>query len=123
MDPAGAIGKLGFRRWYERQLYACHAWLVASLICAFAVLALAEDLSLLAFGLEAAIVLVAACAAGLIAAYALWRYLSMLLLAQHLSERSTCRQCGTYGRYRLVGATPNSMTVSCRQCEAEWTIA
>jgi hypothetical protein len=122
MDPAGSIGKLGFRRWYERQLYACHGWLVASLLCAVALLALVEDLSFLGLGLESALVLAAACAAGLLAWYALMRYLSMLLRAQHLSERSTCRRCGTYGRYRLVGATPRSMTVSCRKCDAEWTI-
>jgi hypothetical protein len=67
-------------------------------------------------------VLLAACAAGLIAWYALWRYLSMLVLAQHLSERSTCKNCGTYGRYRLIGATPKWMTVSCRKCDKEWTI-
>jgi predicted RNA-binding Zn-ribbon protein involved in translation (DUF1610 family) len=122
MNPAGAIGKLGFRRWYERQLYACHGWLVGSLLSAFALLALLEDLSLLALGLNAAVVLVAACAAGLLAWYALWRYLSMLVQAQHLSERSTCPRCGTYGQYRLVGATAKSMTVSCRKCGAEWTI-
>lgn len=122
MDPAGAIGKLGFRRWYERQLYACHAWLVASLLCAVALLALVEDLSFLEFGLKAVLVLLAACAAGLLAWYTLMRYLSMLLRAQHLSERSTCGRCGTYGRYRLVSATAGSMTVSCRKCDAEWTI-
>jgi hypothetical protein len=122
MDPAGSIGKLGFRRWYERQLYACHGWLVASLLCAVALLALVEDLSFQELGLEASLVLVAAGAAGLLAWYALWRYLTMLVQAQHLSERSTCKHCGTYGRYRLVGATPRSMTVSCRKCDAEWTI-
>ncbi len=122
MDPAGAIGKLGFRRWYERQLYACHGWLVASLLCAVALLALVEDLSFLELGLEAVLVLVAACAAGLLAWYTLMRYLSMLLQAQHLSERSTCTRCGTYGRYRLVSATVRSMTVRCRKCDAEWTI-
>ena len=60
--------------------------------------------------------------AGLIGWYALQRYLSMLLLALRLSERSTCARCGTYGRYRLIGATARSMTVSCRNCEREWTI-
>jgi hypothetical protein len=122
MTPAGAIGKLGFRRWYERQLYACHGWLVASLLSAFSLLALLEDLSMLSLSLETALLLIAACAAGLIAWYALWRYLSMLLQAQHLSERSTCTHCGAYGQYRLVGATPTSMSVSCRKCNAEWTI-
>jgi transcription elongation factor Elf1 len=46
----------------------------------------------------------------------------MLLQAQHLSERSTCKRCGTYGQYRLVGATAKSMSVICRNCDAEWTI-
>lgn len=122
MLPAAAIGRLGFRRWYERELYACHGWLVASLLSAFALLALLEDLSVQSLSLGTALLLIAACAAGLIAWYTLWRYLSMLLQAQHLSERSTCKHCGTYGRYRLIGATPNSMTVSCRQCDKEWTI-
>lgn len=122
MDPAGAIGKLGFRRWYERQLYACHGWLVASLLSAFGLLALLEDFSLMKLDAEGVLLLVAALASGLLAWYGLWRYLSMLLRAQHLSERSTCARCGTYGRYRLVGATATSMTVSCRECDAEWTI-
>jgi hypothetical protein len=122
MDPAGAIGKLGFRRWYERQLYACHGWLVASLLCAFALLALLEDLHLLKLGLEGALLLLAALSAGLLACYALWRYLSMLVQAQHLSERSTCTHCGTYGRYRLVAASASAMTVRCRHCDAEWMI-
>lgn len=122
MDPAGAIGKLGFRRWYERQLYACHGWLVASLLSAFALLALLEDFSFVKLDLEGALLLLAAVVSGVLAWYALGRYLSMLLQAQHLSERSTCARCGTYGRYRLVSATPRSMTVSCRKCDAEWTI-
>lgn len=122
MNPAGAIGKLGFRRWYERQLYACHGWLVGSLLSAFALLALLEDISMQALSLETALLLITACAAGFIAWYALWRYLSMLVQAQRLSERSTCPRCGTYGQYRLVGATAKSMTVSCRKCGAEWTI-
>ena len=88
-----------------------------------ALFALLEDLSLLELGFKAALVLVAACVSGLFAWYALWRYLGMLVQAQRLSERSTCTRCGTYGRYRLVRATVSSMTVSCRKCENEWTIA
>ena len=122
MTPAGAIGRLGFRRWYERQLYACHVWLIACVLCAAALLALVEVLSLTELNLDAVLALLAACAAGLIAWYSLWRYVSMLMQAQHLSERSTCGRCGTYGRYRVIGATPRSMTVSCRNCEREWTI-
>jgi len=123
MDPAGAIGKLGFERWYERELLLCHSWLVACLLCAFALLALLEELSVGDSGWAAAAPgLLAAFAAGGIAWYALARYLAMLMRALHISERSTCPHCGTHGKYRLVGATPHSMTVHCRNCAKEWTI-
>jgi len=122
MNPAGAIGKLGFRRWYERELLLCHTWLVACLLSAFALLALLEDLNLAEAGWRAVPVVITAFAAGCIAWYALARYLAMLMRALHIAERSKCARCGVHGRYRLVGATPRSMTVHCRNCAEEWTI-
>lgn len=122
MDPAGSIGKLGFERWYERELLLCHGWLVACLLCAFALLALLEDLSLREFGWGPAASLGAAFAAGVIAWYSLARYLAMLMRALHISERSACPRCSAHGKYRLVSATPRSMTVHCRRCGQEWSI-
>jgi len=122
MQPAAAIGKLGFRRWYERELLVGHGWLVACLLCAFALLALIEDLGYRTAGLGPLITIVAAFAVGCIAWYALQRYLQMLFRAQHLAERSTCKRCAAYGRYRVIGATSSSMTVCCRNCGNEWTI-
>jgi hypothetical protein len=122
MLPAGAIGKLGFRRWYERELLLAHAWLAACVLSTFAALGLVEELDLRHLGMASLPGLAAAFAGGLVAWYALTRYLGMVLRAQQLAERSTCAQCGTYGRYRLVGATPGAMLVSCRQCAHEWRI-
>lgn len=122
MQTYSSIDKLGFRRWYERELLLAHAWLAACVLCAFAALALLEDLNLRRLGTESVLVLFAAFAGGLIACYALARYIGMILRAQHLAERSTCARCGTYGRYRLVSATPGAMIVSCRQCAHEWRI-
>ena len=122
MTPAGAIGKLGFRRWYERELLLAHAWLAACILAAFAALAEIEELSLRSMGTDALLPLVMAFAGGMIAWYALTRYFFMVLRAQRLAERSTCPKCGTYGRYRLVGATPRDMTVCCRECAREWRI-
>ena len=122
MNPAGAIGKLGFQRWYERELLLCHSWLVACLLCAFALLALLEDLTLRQFGWDVAAAVAAAFAAGAIAWYALTRYLFMLMRALHIAERSTCPGCGAHGKYRLVGTTARAMTVHCRQCDREWAI-
>lgn len=94
MLPAAAIGRLGFRRWYERELIVGHGWLVACLLCVFALLALFEDLSYRSAGLDSLIDLVTAFAAGWIAWTTLKRYVLMLLRAQHLAERSTCKPCG-----------------------------
>ena len=122
MLPAGAIGKLGFRRWYERELLLAHAWLAACLLAAFGALAEIEQLNLRSMGAEALLPLAIAFAAGIAAWYSLSRYLHMLLRAQALAQRSTCPDCGTYGRYRLVGATPRAMIVCCRECGREWRI-
>ena len=122
MLPAGAIGKLGFRRWYERELLLAHAWLAACVLTTFAALALIEGLSLRSIGASTLLTLAAAFAGGFAAWYALSRYLHMVLRAQALAQRSTCPKCGTYGRYRLVGATPRAMIVGCRECGREWRI-
>jgi hypothetical protein len=122
MEPAGAIGKLGFQRWYERELLICHSWLVACLLCAFALLALLEDLNVREAGWAAVPAALAAFAAGCVAWYALARYLGMLFRALHVAERSTCTRCGAHGKYRLVSATARSMTVHCRRCDSEWSI-
>jgi hypothetical protein len=122
MLPAGAIGKLGFRRWYERELLLAHAWLVACILAAFGALAEIEQLSLRGMGAEALLPLAVAFAAGIAAWYSLSRYLHMLLRAQALAQRSTCPECGTYGRYSLVGAMPSAMIVCCRECGHEWRI-
>lgn len=122
MTPAGAIGRLGFKRWYERELLLAHAWLAACVLCAFAFLGLVEELDLRRLGLASIPMLLAAFAGGLAGWHALTRYLGMVLRAQHLAECSTCKRCGIYGRYRLVGASQNRMFVSCRQCGGEWTI-
>lgn len=122
MLPAGAIGKLGFRRWYERELLLAHAWLAACILAAFGALAEVEELSLRSMGADALLPLAVAFAGGFVAWYALWRYLRMILRAQALAQRSTCPKCGTYGRYRLVNATTDTMVVGCRECAHEWRI-
>ena len=50
MDPTASIRKLGFRRWYERQLIDCHAALVTCLLCGLTVAALLEQVNFRDFG-------------------------------------------------------------------------
>ena len=123
MLPAANIGKLGFRRWHERQLIEGHVWFVTGLLCAVAVAALLEALGFddpLPLRL---LTLAGAFAAGLVGCYAFNAYFLITTRAQRLADRSTCRQCGAYGSYTLVAASSDSMSVRCRKCGSEWTIA
>ena len=122
MLPAANIGKLGFRRWHERQLVEGHAWFVSGLLCAVAVAALLEALSFHDPLPQRLLTLVGAFAAGLVGCYAFSAYFRITTRAQRLADRSTCKQCGAYGSYVLVAASSESMSVRCRKCGSEWTI-
>ena len=122
MVPAANIGKLGFRRWHERQLVEGHAWFVTGLLSVVALAALLEVLNFHAPMLERLLMLAAAFGAGLLACYAFNAYFRILGRAQHLAQHSTCKRCGSYGRYALVAASADSMNVRCSKCGHEWLI-
>lgn len=118
MEPADSIARLGFQKWYARQLAEGHAWLVTCLLCMVALLAIVEMMASsgslwrnLAYG-------ALAFAAGLVGWYALIRYLSMLVAALRLGERARCPGCGAHGRFVFVSA----QAVRCRSCAREWRL-
>jgi len=118
MEPADSIERIGFRRWYERQLLKGHGWFLVGLLCVLASAAglgeLRDHASLLArFAIGAGIL-----AAGLAGFYALLRYLSMLARTLRISEHATCRVCKAYGRFGMLSAT----RVRCRKCGNEWLL-
>jgi hypothetical protein len=119
MEPARSIGKLGFRRWYERQLIESHAWLITSFLCALAIAASLEGLSFKRpeFVFTLAFVFVA----GLVCWHALQRYRAIMDVAERLGERSTCGSCRTYGVFNVIGEYPK-MNVRCRKCGNEWLL-
>jgi hypothetical protein len=119
MEPAETIERIGFKRWYERQLVEGHAWFVTCFLCLLAVAAVLEELTfrgplarVLAYG---AIVF----AAGALALYALARYRRIMEQAERLGDQATCGGCGTYARFRLVAAP---LTVRCRRCDNQWSL-
>ena len=93
MEPAATIGRLGFRRWYERQLIEGHAWLVTLILCLVAIGACVETMSFRGPRLE-----VLGYAAAVVAA------------------------CRAYARFKLIGSDSRSLTVRCRKCAHEWRI-
>lgn len=122
MEPARSIGKLGFRRWHERHLMESHAWLVTAFLCLIGVAACLEALSFRGPPFEGLLMLALAFTGGFVGWHALQRYIQMMGEAQHLAERSTCKECGTYGVFHILREAPR-MNVRCRKCGHDWTIS
>ncbi len=136
MDPTSSIRRLGFRKWYERELVKCHVALVTCFLCGLLVASILEQVNLRNFGWRPAMMLAivfAAVAIGWIS----WRsYITILERAELYGQRSTCPQCRAYGRFKVVatgldqdpGAVATAvaplpaawMRVECRKCGTGW---
>jgi predicted Zn finger-like uncharacterized protein len=115
------IPKLGFRKWYERELMQSHAHMLLAFLCLIAVFAAFE---LIADGhnrLANAMVIVLSTTIG---AWATRRYISLLSSAEAVANQADCPSCGTYARFKLVHARApdNGLLVHCKNCEREWVI-
>jgi hypothetical protein len=135
MGLSEGIRKIGFRRWYERQLIESHLYLVTGFLCMVVVLACFEGFSLRMPVWETLLRFVVMLAGGAICWWTLRRYLFMLNFALHAAERSVCGKCGTYSAIELSGtathrfgtqdeeeAGPQTVGVRCRKCGNEWII-
>ena len=117
MPPlAQGVAKIGFRKWYERQLLAGHAHMVLAFLAVVALIGSLEayrgasmEEKLLDDGF------VVACT--LIGGWALRRYLFLLMRAEHLANQATCPACDDYGRFHVVGVTADApLKVRCVRC-------
>ena len=121
MEPARAIARLGFKKWYERRLMEAHAWLITALLCAIYVEASLEGLSkghgLVWLGTAGGIFV-----GGLIVWHALRRFITILVEAERFASQSTCAVCKAYARFKVVSEQP-AITGRCGKCNHEWTIA
>jgi len=122
MDPAAGIGKLGFKRWYERQLIESHAWLISCVLCLLAAAACLEELSFRGPLPQALALGTAVFAAGAVAIYGWNRYRLIMAEVERLGEHSTCGSCRAYAAFRLVATEGAAMRVRCRKCAHEWRI-
>jgi hypothetical protein len=118
-EPARSIGKLGFRRWYERRLIEGHAWLISCFLCALGIAASLEGLSFKRpdFPLTLLFVFVA----GIVCWYSLQRYRAIMDEAERLGARSTCGSCRAYAAFNVIRDYPG-MDVRCRKCGNEWKL-
>jgi hypothetical protein len=118
------IRRLGFRKWYERELLKSHAHLTLTFLCTVAVFAAFEG-ALTFRSLQDQIVnALAIVAAGGIGIWALRRYLYLLMHAEFVANQADCPQCGAYARFKLIEspAGDGAITVCCRECAHQWMI-
>ena len=135
MDPTSSIRKLGFRRWYERELIKCHLAFVTCFLCGILIAALVEQLNFSKHGWQPVPYLVVV--AALVLGWMSWRsYITILARAEFYGERSNCPQCRAYGTFNVVssGMDPEPgrvaeavaplpaawMRVECRKCGTGW---
>jgi hypothetical protein len=119
-----SIRRLGFRKWYERELLQSHANLVLLLLASLGLLGAAEAYTRTAPLLDQLQVVAAALASAAIGVLALRRYLYLLNHAEFVANQADCAQCGTYARWNLVDdpGEGTRIRVRCRQCSHEWHI-
>ena len=120
---ADAFRRIGFRKWYERQLLSGHAHMVLAVLSVIGLLGSFEAFGLANEGERTLNVLFVLICAG-VALWALRRYLFLLARAEDAANQASCGSCGEYGRFKVVGAgaTRSETEVSCRRCEHRWTI-
>ena len=136
MELADGIRKIGFRRWYERQLIESHLFLVSGFLCLITVLACFEEFNLRTPPWETLVRFVAMIAGMVLCLWTLRRYLTMLGVAEYVAERSVCGKCAAYSGLDLARTDTRRVSgpaeevegafapvgVRCRKCGHEWII-
>jgi hypothetical protein len=133
-DPAAGIRRLGFRRWYERQLLESHFWLVSCILAMLLVAVCIEDMSFKEGAVQALLLMAVSIASTLLALTAWRRYQGTMAIAEHLGARSSCPGCTAYGRFEVLAsgnrASPHPpagepaawLRVRCKRCAHEWML-
>lgn len=120
---AEGVRRVGFRKWYERELLSSHAHMVLALLATIGLMASFEAFQGASLG-EKLMDVLFAIACGAIALWALRRYLWLLGHAEVIANQANCPQCDEYGRFTVVGEDRRiGLTrVCCRKCRHEWDI-
>lgn len=114
--------RIGFRKWYERQLLSSHVHMVLAFLSVIAILGSMEAYRTAQGDAQLAnVMFVVVCAA--IGAWAMRRYLFLLIRAEQAANQASCPDCGDYGRFRVVGHGAGQCEVRCRKCPRSWSIS
>ena len=126
MKAVQIIRKLGFRKWYERELLQSHMHLVLLLLSSLGIVGAVEVLFSEHPGAGSQLMMLAcAVVSAVIGVWSLRRYLFLLNHAEYVADQAVCRQCNTYARWDVTQEEPAvaKMDVCCRQCGNKWRIA
>ena len=121
-DPAESIRRVGFRKWYERQLLSSHAHMALGFLSAVAMVGSVEAYRNSAADAGMYALFVVICAG--VGAWALRRYSFLMMRAEDTANQANCPDCGDYGRFKIVRARTSDpqMDVRCGKCSREWII-
>ena len=127
----------GFRRWYERQLIECHAWLVSWFL---GVIVLVSGVEIAGGGGGSRVTGVSLLVGGFAVTLYSWaRYRLLLEIAERLGEQAACPSCDTYAKFTIEASGPNPMPdggdpvlenrgggiwlrALCRKCGGRWVL-
>lgn len=120
---ADSVRRIGFRKWYERQLLSSHGHMVIAFISVIGLLGSMEVSRGASGDLRVANLLSVLACAG-IAFWALRRYLFLLMRAEETANQASCPDCGDYGRFQVVrhDSVARELEVSCAKCACRWKI-
>jgi formate dehydrogenase maturation protein FdhE len=138
MDIASRIRKLGFRKWYERQLIDCHLALTTAFLSGVTLLACLEVLDFRDLGWKSVTLLAVAFGALMLGWFSWRRYMTVLERAEIYGSHSNCPACNAYARFEILAtghaaegpyldpqatALPYPwLRVRCRKCGNAWRI-
>jgi hypothetical protein len=133
MDVSGDIRRIGFRRWYERQLVYSHAYLVGALFGLILLLAGYEALDYLrGTPMYYLAIFLAAAGAGIVMLISWRRFTTLLERAERFAGTAECPQCRAWGSIDVIAAErvnddepleagrPHWLRVKCRKCGTDW---
>ena len=120
---AESISRIGFRKWYERQLLSSHAHFILGFLSAIGMVASVEAFRS-AHGDETMMLTMFVLVCAAIGAWALRQYSFLLTRAEGAANQANCPDCGVYGRFAVVRPrmVDRDIDVRCNKCSREWVI-
>ena len=134
MRVADRIRKLGFRRWYERQLIEAHGSLVTAFLGVIVVAVCMDQFHWHDPGFKPLIMLALIIAGIALCFKTVAFYFKVLFRAEHYATQATCSDCGVYGVIEVLASPAHStqeidhvsggdwMKVRCKKCGHDWTM-